>query len=332
MDDCTPLKRCSKCKREFPATSEYFTKQSGTIDGLGWWCRACKSEYDRQYGRRNRQRIYARQRRWAESLEHVPPADGLKMCSQCGKNKPLHEFHKYQQSKDGYRNICKQCRAEREGFKYKPGAPEGFKRCSSCGNILPATETFFGIRNKVQDKLEGRCRDCVRKSYRRWREANPEKVHLAKIKFKDSGKEKVGAQRWREKNGKQYYAQNRERFIANHARRMARKRALPDTLTAEQWKRCLDYLGHQCAVCGRMPGLWHTLAMDHWIPLSSPDCPGTIATNIVPLCHGDGGCNEMKAARLPEEWLIEKFGKRKGRQILKRIEQYFEWVKEQGGA
>lgn len=57
----------------------------------------------------------------------------------------------------------------------------------------------------------------------------------------------------------------------------------------------------------------------------------TAATNIVPLCHtritieGDVmGCNNAKTAKHPERWLIEQFGVKKGKEILERINRYFE--------
>jgi hypothetical protein len=40
-------------------------------------------------------------------------------------------------------------------------------------------------------------------------------------------------------------------------------------------------------------------------------------------------CNNIKRDRMPEDWLIERYGREKAREILKRIEAYFEWVKSQ---
>jgi len=64
---------------------------------------------------------------------------------------------------------------------------------------------------------------------------------------------------------------------------------------------------------------------DHWIPLSykGDDNPGTVATNIIPLCHGIGGCNNSKNATMPDEWLKRKFGTRKSNQIKLQIQEYF---------
>ena len=68
-----------------------------------------------------------------------------------------------------------------------------------------------------------------------------------------------------------------------------------------------------------------TAAADHWIPLTyeGKDNPGTVATNVLPACHGVGGCNNKKHNAMPVEWLEKEYGKRKAHQILDRIEKYF---------
>jgi hypothetical protein len=146
---------------------------------------------------------------------------------------------------------------------------------------------------------------------------------------------------WTRKNPERWQKQQKKYRVAHPEisntigqRRSARKRSLPDTLTAEQWQRCLDYFHHSCAVCGRdlddtYGEVDYVLAMDHWIPLTSPNCPGTVVTNIVPLCHGKGGCNNSKGDNDPIQWVIETFDEFGGNRILTRIEGYFEWVKQQ---
>ncbi len=108
-----------------------------------------------------------------------------------------------------------------------------------------------------------------------------------------------------------------------------RKRGLPDTFTQQDWERALEYWNHRCAVCGRPRGLWHTLAADHWIPLTAPDCPGTVPTNIVPLCHGEVGCNNSKGKKMPDAWLEERLGQKAGFQKGVEIDAYFLWLKDQ---
>jgi len=74
------LKRCSKCEREYPATTEFFYKRTNSPDGLRFWCKKCdlkanknwsddnrqkKREGNRLYYRRNKEKCAANHRRWA---------------------------------------------------------------------------------------------------------------------------------------------------------------------------------------------------------------------------------------------------------------------------
>lgn len=111
------------------------------------------------------------------------------------------------------------------------------------------------------------------------------------------------------------------------SRRRARKRGLPDTFTKSERVFMLHYWHHACAVCSNQEGFWHILADDHWIPFSSPDCPGTVATNIIPLCHGQNGCNNSKNGQDPMFWLSSRFEPRQVKRILKAIQTYFVIVK-----
>lgn len=44
-----PLKRCTKCGQEFPATIEYFSANRSKKGGLNNWCRPCKHKADKEY-------------------------------------------------------------------------------------------------------------------------------------------------------------------------------------------------------------------------------------------------------------------------------------------
>ena len=111
-----------------------------------------------------------------------------------------------------------------------------------------------------------------------------------------------------------------------YVRYRARRRSLPNTFTRLDWERAQEYWNYACAVCGRQRGLWHTISQDHWVPLTDPTCPGTVATNMLPLCCGENGCNNSKGKKNPELWLIEKLGKRKAKKKVAEINAYFGWV------
>jgi len=115
--------------------------------------------------------------------------------------------------------------------------------------------------------------------------------------------------------------------------RSLRLSQLPCTFTEDQALRALAYFGDRCAACGRPAGLFHILAFDHWIPLVSnrEDNPGTVAENMIPLCHsreGDTeGCNNVKHSQDPYYWALRQFGDKKGRKVINRVEAYFNWVR-----
>jgi hypothetical protein len=111
------------------------------------------------------------------------------------------------------------------------------------------------------------------------------------------------------------------------ARRRARKQQLLATFTITDHAFMLAYWEHACVLCGNQEGLWHTLVADHWIPIASPSCPGTIAENMIPLCHGINGCNNAKNDSEPIAWLHHRFGPRKAKTILAKIEAYFAVVR-----
>lgn len=45
------MKKCTKCGEIKPATAEYFNRDRTKKDGVGSWCKECRSEYNREYNR-----------------------------------------------------------------------------------------------------------------------------------------------------------------------------------------------------------------------------------------------------------------------------------------
>ncbi len=267
MNNDTPLKRCSKCKEELPATPEYFVIDRRKKGGIGSWCRKCKKAYirtpeylatRREYYRTPRQQEYHKQ--------YVRSAKRKEYTRQYNKSEQGRARSK-KHSQTENRKL-----AERERQKKRYHTPEGKKR-----------------QREYNNKPE-------RKQWHR--------------EYRQSSKGRAVA-------------------ATSRNRRLARKQSLPDTFTVKQWECALSYFNGCCAVCGRqLVDLFgtHTAAMDHWIPLSSPDCPGTIAANMVPLCHGIGGCNNRKNNRDATIWLFEEFNPQRATKILMKVQKYFEWL------
>lgn len=217
------------------------------------------------------------------------------------------------------------------------------KRCTKCGNEFPATSEFFHRSKGNKDGLRGDCVNCSRAAHRKWYEANREHRASYNRTYRESHREYFASymKEWGERNKEHKAATYKAWCLANPHRSRARghryrsiKRGIPSTLSIVDWQAALDYFKGCCAVCGRPPGLWHTVSADHWIPVTDPNCPGTVPWNIVPLCHdkkhGSGGCNNSKYNLNAADWLTRKFGKRKGQLILKQIETFLDSRRSKG--
>lgn len=243
----TPLKRCSLCVQEFPATSEYFSSDKSRPDGLFGQCKTCrnKRQRERRAAHPERYTVYSR-RRYLKDPAAV-------------KRRVL----EWQRTAKGRK------------------AKKDYRR-----------------RNIVQHQIHNR----------RHYEANREKLI---------------------ERTKKWQVQNPERFRANQERRDRRKRSRPIDFTEMDWQFAIDYFSGCCAACGRpFDTESHKAVVDHWIPLASAACPGTIPTNIVPLCHGRDGCNNHKHDRDAIEWLTFQFGTHQAQQIMTRIQDFFSLVRQ----
>ena len=228
----------------------------------------------------------------------------------------------------------------------------------------PAYQRMKAHEQKKRDENP----EFYRERSRQYYAADPEKHRMQRRKYVAANKEKVRAQdaqlrlkhraiilerlhasrmqdperfrdrerRWREKNREalrtreaQWRTEHKEAQIAIAARKRARKKGLPDTFTEADALFVREYWQYACAVCGREEGLFHRLEYDHWIPISSPACPGTIPGNMLLLCgvkRGASGhpcCNTSKRAKDPIIWLTEKLGPRQARAKIKEIETFF---------
>lgn len=183
-------KKCASCHIYKPATHEYFTHQSDNHDGFHSWCRECRK---------------------LKAANYTPsmPAQIEKRCRDCGKVKPLREFHKYRLSKDGYRYSCKLCRSKVENFRYIESVPEGHKRCCRCNEVYSATTEFFPVDTRKLEGITGTCLKCMKvlqkqrridnhkeilEYQRAYRQSNREHVRAIHRKWSNAKRRKLGIQ------------------------------------------------------------------------------------------------------------------------------------------
>jgi len=246
--------------------------------------------------------------------------------------------------------------------------PDGFKRCTKCGEVKAATHEFFALKGR-RNELRSVCKDCQVKIGRQYRFNNPdiarkyradhpedviEKRKRSKRNYDANPEKKRAKDRQRyaanieemRKRNRQKYQKHREtkkayndrhrrenRGIYQQAalRRRSRKQKVPFFFSIADHRRALEYWHGYCAVCSRpLRDLFGEIEphLDHWIALSDPrpENPGTVPTNMVPLCSS---CNLSKNAYDPLKWLTRKYGSRKAKQIAQRIEVFFEWTRSQ---
>jgi len=301
MDNDTPTKKCSKCGIDKQRSNFY--RQGRKSDGLQIYCKDC-----------------VRTKRG--SSKRISPYDGAKngykFCSICKKEKLETEeyFYKSSSFSSGYVSSCKECSKSRTS-EYRLGHREEIAKKKAAEYLKNRERYKAQSRSNYHSSIEDR-RRVAREHYHSNKEAM-QKRDRARRKQQTANRRK--AQRL-----------NPDKYKIISHRYAARKRNLPDTLTKQEWQYALEYFNHCCAVCGRqLKDLFgaHTVAMDHWIPLSyeGVDNPGTVAENMIPLCHGQDGCNNSKGSKMPNDWLFDVYRKAKANRILKRIKDYFDSIK-----
>lgn len=269
-----------------------------------------------------------------------------KRCSKCGKEYPKdrENFYALKDGADGLHSWCKECcRAAGRKRKRTPVAELSPDEVE----VQRAKGREYYYRNR-EHQLEYAARPDIRErrnAQRKERYKTPEgkanQRHWAENKRRRKGV--LPREEWLNSVRKPKTARvpkqkvlKRDRdlqSLSNDFMRSKRLNAVVRNFTTADWERCLEYFNWCCAACGRqMRDLFgeHVPSADHWIPLSSQDCPGTIPTNVVPLCHGKGGCNNSKGKKRPDDWLAQRFSKHQVREIKERIERYFTWLLENG--
>lgn len=101
-----------------------------------------------------------------KGILHPDPKPTTKICKDCGRELPLDQFPRHPKSRDGHTSVCAECyskkmkavHAKADAAQPKESLPEGQRRCSKCGRVLPVSE--FARRSKSKDGLQYECRDC----------------------------------------------------------------------------------------------------------------------------------------------------------------------------
>lgn len=285
------LKRCIKCGEQKPANAEHFPKRQSK-DGLNNECKQCKSKYLSEYRQRNHDKLLILSREyWQTNHETL--------------NQKRREYNPENKEKIARRN---QSYYQRNREKVNERCREYYKH------------NKFDITCRIREYRAANRDENNRK--RRMYYANNREICIQyQHEYRKSNQEIISARM-------RAYRQRNWHIIASaRNNRRTRIRSLPSTFTGQHWLSCLEYWHYSCAVCGaQLRDLFGNIEphADHWIPVKSCVCPGTVPGNMICLCNT---CNQSKWAKPPEPWLIKRYGKQKANTILKRINDYFDWAR-----
>lgn len=242
-------------------------------------------------------------------------------CSKCGNVYPMTTefFYADKQKPNGLRPDCKACNnAKKQTWRIHN--PELVKQNSKLERE----------RIKANPEKADRRKALSRNHY--WRNADKKRAKWREYYQREKEYHLERSKQWRINNPEKAKALWKRSGLKNNsvkrAIRAAREKSVANNFTRSDWQYALEYFNGCCAVCGRQAkDLFgeRTIAADHWQPISKGG--GTTPDNIVPLCHGVDGCNNTKSNKLPEQWLIEKYGKSKAAKIILRISNFFKTVR-----
>lgn len=283
-------KKCHRCGKELPATTEYFWKASDKKDGLNIFCKDCS--------------------RSKAPMPDVLVLNGMKYCQRCNRVLPANNmyFDKHGKTKDGLERTCRECK----GLRFYDSKTW---ICPACGKELPFTEEYWKP-NKAESSgwTTSMCRACFNEYYRDYCHDNPEWRREKERKYKEKNPEKAFAKAKRHHDkekleGKTKYCnQNKLKARDRRRKRVVRLLNAQGSHDSELFKQKLEYHGYRCYYCGKELTI-DTATEDHRIPLSRGGTDWI--SNIVPAC---GSCNSSKGPKTETEYW----------EYLKKIESYRE--------
>jgi len=121
-----------------------------------------------------------------------------KVCTKCGEEKPLSEFHIAKRNSDGRFCYCRECRKINESNDHKTGriliddySIVMFKSCAKCSILKPVSK--FNKRYNGKCGLRSYCIECDLAESRAWGKKNPQKAKAKSDRSKFSRRDVIRA-------------------------------------------------------------------------------------------------------------------------------------------
>jgi Fe-S cluster biogenesis protein NfuA len=177
------------------------------------------------------------------------------------------------------------------------------KVCKKCG-IEKSVDDFYADP-KAADKLFGKCCRCqagYQRTYRKNVQQDVAKYAAAKLRDRHNDLKRSGTENRKSSHRSaalKYNQVHPEEHCRNQHNRRARLRGNGGTYTVGQWADLKAEFGNACLCCGKsessLQSLGRQLVPDHIVPIALGGL--NIVSNLQPLCHGKGGCNNLKGIK-----------------------------------
>lgn len=208
-----------------------------------------------------------------------------KTCNKCGLVKPLDQFNKDKQQKDGLRGSCKSCLSVmRKVWDQKYNHSEKARKTARryyYSEKGQATKRNYRAQYEITTEQKDRYREAARHHEKEEKYKERQRRYWSSEKGK-AQKARKDARYQRTENGK--FSKRKTEIKRKH-----QIKSTDCTLTRKEWEEIKDRFGHKCAYCHRQ---MQRLEMDHVVPLSKGG--KHTAENVVPACRT---CNAKKGNR-----------------------------------
>jgi len=289
------MRTCRTCKKDLPATTEYFNKDRHRLRAV---CKLCvKVKFD-VYRKNNKAKIRETSKAYVEKNKEKT-ADYMKEYGLANaEKKRAYDAERYLQNSDKYK--------EKSRVWYED-------------NLERVKERSSEYRSNNREFLLLRQRESY---WPKYYEKNKEKILALGKEYREKNKEiySIRDKEYRLKNAdkikaaqRKYRQENKGKINHWSQQRIAMRKKLISTLTHDEWEECLSHFDFKDAYTG-LP--MEKATKDHVIPVSKDG--GYIKSNIVPC---DMITNVRKSNRDMEVWFREQpfF-------CEKRLKKIYKWI------